>query len=534
MQAPLAYLEQHGVQDKLTQAIKAVLRQRPEQPIKAVGAALLTSAGVSAAQPTDGSGSFLKILTWNIAAVNNNPFEYWLTHPDEEYEALMRNVEDFMSEPGDRDIPVKQVFTSEMYSTLDALMTREGWEGTDACAEQWNILSQKPIISGFLQDKGLGDKRLMSMPDRMTNTVDVSGGTANRPSVISAFGGNMATIEEWWPQWTQFMFSDALECLGKKGAAPISKRPCEMLNKIPRSKYPALSEEEESISLRLQTLCLAIFDAVLVHILMTLSPDGKWLSLKKDILHALVWHKEERQIQVIQQSYSDAHVLFLQEVRCSTMTTTLPAVFDRQYEVICPAKPSKADQNSVILLSTERFGSVTDLTVEALGHVPSGGASIADGDLLVVSAMDKISGQTVLFASFHGDTDGLASAPALSAVHQVKEQLQPSAVVFGLDANTYNTPKPGKQASVEDFVSDFTQKGYSCSFVGRQLSECLTTSNARTFLQPQLQKACKAADKRLGGDFNAKDFLLFSTNAYHLVEDGEFRLSSTRLQRLAP
>lgn len=330
------------------------------------------------------------------------------------------------------------------------------------------------------------------------------------------------------------MFSDALECLGKKGAAPISRRPCEMLNKIPRSKYPALSEEEEGISLRLQTLCLAIFDAVLVHILMTLSPDGKWLSLKKDILRALVWHKEERQIQVIQQSYSDAHVLFLQEVRCSTMTTTLPAVFDRQYEVICPAKPSKADQNSVILISTERFGSVTDLTVEALGHVPSGGASIADGDLLVVSAMDKMSGQTVLFASFHGDTDGLASAPALSAVHQVKEQLQPSAVVFGLDANTYNTPKPGKQASVEDFVSDFTQKGYSCSFVGRQLSECLTTSNARTFLQPQLQKACKAADKRLGGDFNAKDFLLFSTNAYHLVEDGELRSSSTRLQRLAP
>ena len=26
--------------------------------------------------------SELRVVTWNIAAINNNPFEYWLTHPD--------------------------------------------------------------------------------------------------------------------------------------------------------------------------------------------------------------------------------------------------------------------------------------------------------------------------------------------------------------------------------------------------------------------------------------------------------------------
>ena len=31
--------------------------------------------------------------TWNLAAVNNNPFEYWITHDDPAYVKLMKDVE---------------------------------------------------------------------------------------------------------------------------------------------------------------------------------------------------------------------------------------------------------------------------------------------------------------------------------------------------------------------------------------------------------------------------------------------------------
>ena len=34
----------------------------------------------------------LRMVTWNIAAVNNNPFEYWITHQSEEYAVLMQKV----------------------------------------------------------------------------------------------------------------------------------------------------------------------------------------------------------------------------------------------------------------------------------------------------------------------------------------------------------------------------------------------------------------------------------------------------------
>ena len=43
----------------------------------------------------------------------------------------------------------------------------------------------------------------------------------------------------------------------------------ETLLPIKRSKYPALSEDEERLSIPLQTLCGAIFDAILVHMLNT-------------------------------------------------------------------------------------------------------------------------------------------------------------------------------------------------------------------------------------------------------------------------
>ena len=47
--------------------------------------------------------SKLKTATWNIAAVNNNPFEYWVKHDDASYNALMQGVESFIDQPGERD-----------------------------------------------------------------------------------------------------------------------------------------------------------------------------------------------------------------------------------------------------------------------------------------------------------------------------------------------------------------------------------------------------------------------------------------------
>lgn len=61
---------------------------------------------------------------------------------------------------------------------------------------------------------------------------------------------------------------------GKGGEAGVARTGAQMLVPIKRSKYPALSEEEETMSLPLQTLAGAIFDGILVHMLNTLAPQS--------------------------------------------------------------------------------------------------------------------------------------------------------------------------------------------------------------------------------------------------------------------
>jgi len=53
------------------------------------------------------AGRLLSVTTWNVAAINNNPFEYWITMDDNPaYERLMMDVEKFIEEPRHIEIQV--------------------------------------------------------------------------------------------------------------------------------------------------------------------------------------------------------------------------------------------------------------------------------------------------------------------------------------------------------------------------------------------------------------------------------------------
>ena len=55
-----------------------------------------------------------------------------------------------------------------------------------------------------------------------------------------------------------------------------------MLSPILRAKYPAITPEEEAVSVPLQAMAGAIFDAVLVHMMNQLAPDT-WQPLREDM-----------------------------------------------------------------------------------------------------------------------------------------------------------------------------------------------------------------------------------------------------------
>lgn len=69
----------------------------------------------------------LRVATWNIAAVNNNPFEYWVTHQSDEYAKLMNDVQHFVDSPGERDFYVRDVLTDEMFQQLVLDMKSHGF-----------------------------------------------------------------------------------------------------------------------------------------------------------------------------------------------------------------------------------------------------------------------------------------------------------------------------------------------------------------------------------------------------------------------
>jgi hypothetical protein len=96
------------------------------------------------------AGRRLTVATWNIAAINNNPFEYWITYKENpEYEKLMMNVEHFLDNPGDKDVKVSQVFTEDMFSKLDARLTKVGWRSVRSYWE--NDFRDRQIVSGFMK-----------------------------------------------------------------------------------------------------------------------------------------------------------------------------------------------------------------------------------------------------------------------------------------------------------------------------------------------------------------------------------------------
>ena len=258
----------------------------------------------------------------------------------------------------------------------------------------------------------------------------------------------------------------------------------------------------------------AIFDAVLVHIVNSVSPNGKWQQLQQQMCDALNRRKDERTIDILGKTYSEAGVVFLQEAAAGFMRKAEESELGERYTVARSSSlDGKRDQNSVILLSKKFFkeSSIVEYTTSVMQGFDRT-VPVANGDLLVIGAEDVL-GRSYLLASFHGDTNGLATLRVVDAVHKLALTMPTRKLLFGLDANTYETGSSSKQG-VTEFAADYVSKGYSSCWGNTPDPKSHTTFNARTFLQAQLQKAARADEKISKGDKNPKDFILFPKAAF--------------------
>mmetsp|Transcript_17880 Transcript_17880/g.33131 ORF Transcript_17880/g.33131 Transcript_17880/m.33131 type:complete len:333 (-) Transcript_17880:49-1047(-) len=316
-----------------------------------------------------------------------------------------------------------------------------------------------------MKDPLLGSKRLASMPDRITNTINVEGGEGQvyRPTVINMYAGDLSTLDKWWAAWESFMFDGKLKIKGTEGVE--EKIPYEMLQPIKKAKYPDITEQEEKDSLPLQTMCGAIFDAILVHMMNTNSPPDVWQGLKTTMVENLNKQKVPHTLAILENTYSDSDIITLQEVSSSFIDQARASKLGKTFHIIAPMNlDAVRDQNSVIFLKKESFpkGAGVEITSLVENSFPEGvTVPVAKGDILAITATNKFDVQFVV-ASFHGDTNGLATKPVVDAV--VKAMASDSALkghrlVFGMDANTYEKAKPGKQQDVLDYAKHYNTLG---------------------------------------------------------------------------
>ena len=188
-----------------------------------------------------------------------------------------------MDNPGERDVTVDQTFLDTMAQQLFDDMRQASVQNVEEVVARWESdYRHRRIISGFIKDSALGKKRLASMPDRITNTIHTAEGhDVFRPTVVNYYHGDMGTTSKWWAAWRKFMFRTEVHLLDRgkvKGKEGIASKDApslilHLLDPISARKYPALTAEEERISIPLQMLCLAIFDAILLHILSSVGKE---------------------------------------------------------------------------------------------------------------------------------------------------------------------------------------------------------------------------------------------------------------------
>lgn len=483
-----------------------------------------TTSGVATGPSTSSAGMTpvgrrLQIASWNIAAINNNPFEYWITYKENPaYEQLMVEVERFLENPGEKDVLVPEVFTEDMLTKLDQRLVDVGWKSIRPYWE--SDFSKRKIIDGFMKDKLLGSKRLASMPDRVTNTINTADGqSVFRPTIINMYEGDLSTQEVWWSAWEQFMFDSKLKIKMGDGGV-VEKEPYALLQPIKKAKYPDITVQEEEDSLPLQTMCGAIFDAILVHMMNTVSEPTVWQPLKHTMVENLNKKKIPNTLQILADNYIDSDIITLQEVSSSFIDQARAGPLGQTFHIVAPASMDAVrDQNSVICLSRKTFpsGAGSEISDQVKEAAPAG--TVAPGDVLAITAKSADNVDFVI-CSFHGDTNGLATKPVLDAVVATLKSnaaLTNHRLIFGLDANTYEHAKPGKQQDVMDFGRHYVEHGLTSCWGDVPKASNYTTYNARTFLQPQLNKACRQADKREKGDVNPKDFILFPKQDFSVV-----------------
>lgn len=162
----------------------------------------------------------LKVLSWNIAGINNNPWEYYVALDDDRYNMLMSEIEGYLTKTG-KSVKVQQVLDQIDDQFLEKISNLLG----DRCSDFSAMMSSETVsqhLSGslcaFLESKHFGNTRLISWPDRLLNTIDGEDEKEQslyRPTAINYYPDRFQDASDWFQTWLSFMDTTGMGILEK-------------------------------------------------------------------------------------------------------------------------------------------------------------------------------------------------------------------------------------------------------------------------------------------------------------------------------
>lgn len=262
--------------------------------------------------------------------------------------------------------------------------------------------------------------------------------------------------------------------------------------------------------------------------------------MKRSLCDALGNNKMTNILTILANTYNQESVVFLQETALSMPGLIREhAALNERFHVMEPfCENNHRDQNSIILVARDTFDPDTalDLTPKVMLHLEDK-SMVSPGDLCV-SSVNLQDGTTAILGSFHGDTAGQATIPVVAAVLKAVEEVTgdgpPPLLLLGLDANAHFAGKPGKKLGADEFLAYVGDSGLATCYGSLGAAEIpASTYNARTFIQPQLNKAVRLADRETSPntDRNPKDFIIFRQGQ---LTAGEFGLDNSGARTYDP
>jgi hypothetical protein len=329
---------------------------------------------------------------------------------------------------------IADVVTIDMWSQFFSQVSAGLWK-------QFDEFIQKDI--NYILSVPVANKRLISGPDRHTSEfVTDDGAVHNRPSVVtnSALRGavRIDSLMEFVKSWCKFMKTHKHARVGP----------------LKRSKYPALTKEEEEHSIHLQLLHLFVYDCVMYWIVQQVTSQASFdMAMQGAVSLREEW--QDTQWLAVQDVVSRSTVVFLQE--CGP---TLLSRLHGAYKCIC-----NGTDGTVIILASSCFSTKK---VEIV---------LWDGEFCIIKVLHHDYGPMYL-SSFHGDSDGHLTLPAIKKFASLTSDFP---AVMGMDANC-GTGKSLLPTDVSEVVS-------KCLLQHCWVKEWpMTTRKHRSWLQTQTHK----------------------------------------------